>query len=344
LKTLAKLIIALYRRVLALYPAPFRVEFGEEMQETFIQSVLKQQESRKLVAFCLRELVDLPGALLHQYGEYCLHLFQGGSMITQNEFTAPSSRSEALLGALPFLAFGLVSMLGRLDLHIHDGYFDLGFYFLVLVGLLVGWVKKFPRWAYGYLGWALVFAWWWIGARTNGLNLFGYIFAYNESWGWWIWLPLGIVALIALLWTRSFRPIKHFFLGIWNDWTRLSFFMFTFPAWFLLIYDENHHPYLMLFMLGSTLTLGLGAYLFLRSTNPIQRMVALLGSLMVAVAINWICDSTWDFAAYYHLPASTDPWYMTVMHWAMVIAMIAAFLFSPAIISLLRGKKRPNIA
>ena len=123
MKASANLIIDLYRRLLALYPVAFRAEFGEEMQTTFIQAVMERQAGRRLAAFCLKELVDLPGALLQQYWEHWFRLFQGGSMITQNEFTTPSSWREALLGALPFLAFGLISMLGKLDIHIHAGFF-----------------------------------------------------------------------------------------------------------------------------------------------------------------------------------------------------------------------------
>ena len=265
-------------------------------------------------------------------------------MITQNEFTTPSSWREALLGALPFLAFGLISMLGKLDIHIHAGFFWLGFDLLVLIWLLVGWIKQFPRWAYAYLGWALIYAWWWTGAHTIGLTLFGRTFAYNELSKGWIWLPLGAVALIALFWTHSLRPIKQLFIGIWNDWTRLSFAMFTFPAWFALLYDENHHPYVFFFMLGTTLSFSLGVYLYLRSTNVARRVVSLLGSLMVALAFGWICDGTWDYRAYYHLPPSTDPWYAALFRWAMAIAMISVILFGPALISLFRGRKRTSNA
>jgi len=265
-------------------------------------------------------------------------------MITQNEFEPPSSKGEALLGALPFLAFGLVSMLGKYDFHIHEAYFFLAFYPLALIGLLVGWIKQFPRWAYSYLGWTLVFAWWWTNIRTNGLTFFGHTFAYNESWDWWSWLALALVALIALAWTRSLRPIKEFFLGIWNDWTRLSFAMFAFPAWVTLIYDENHHPYLLLFMLGSTLTLGIGAYLYLRSRNTAKRMLSLLGSLVAALTFYWICNSTWDFNAFYHLPPTNEPWYMGILRWSAVLIITTLFMFGPAILSLLRGRKKQSNA
>jgi hypothetical protein len=259
-------------------------------------------------------------------------------MKAQNEFTSPSSRRAALLGTLPYLAYGLVSMMGKLtfDTIPVSVYLWLGFFLFTLIGLLIGWVKGFPCWAYAYLGWALIFAWWWSNMRTNGLNLLGHIFAYNESWGWRIWLPLGVVILLALVWTRSLRLLKQFFLGIWKDWTRLSFMLFAFPAWFTCMYDENHSPYLLLFMLGSTLAFTAGAYIYARLANNLLRILCLLASTLVALAFNWICESTWDFQAYYHLPVSHEPWYMAIFRWSFALAFIALILFGPGLLALLR--------
>ena len=89
-------------------------------------------------------------------------------MSTHNEFISPSNRWQAFLGTLPFLVFGLVSMVGKVD-HIYNfrwTYANLAFYILALSGLLIGWIRGFPLWSYSYLGWSLVFAWWWTNMRT----------------------------------------------------------------------------------------------------------------------------------------------------------------------------------
>jgi hypothetical protein len=327
--------IGIYRRLLRLYPAGFRSEFGSEMQATFTQAILERQARLRWVVFCLRELVDLPGALLRQYWEHWLAWFEGGSMNPINEFTAPSSRRAALMGALPFLAYGLASMLGKLTFdRIHSAIVIwMGLYGFILFGLLIGWGKGFPRWAYPYLGWALVFAWMWSNFSTQGLKIMGYTFPYSVPWGW---LLLDGMVLIALAWSRSLRPVKQFFVGIWNDWTRLSFTLFAFLAWILLLYDENHHPYLLWFMLGSTLIISLSAYFYLRAANHLQRLLSLVVGTMAGLTISWICDGTWDFAAYYHLPPSHDPWYMAIFRWSMALAIFALFLLAPAALALLR--------
>lgn len=332
---LAQCAIGIYGRLLALYPAGFRSEFGSEMQAVFTQAVLERQPRLRWLAFCLRELVDLPGALLRQHWEHWLAWFEGDPMNPVNEFTAPTSRRAALLGALPFLAYGLASMLGKLTFdRIHPAiYIWIGLYGFILIGLLIGWVKGFPRWSYAYLGWALVLAWMWSNYNTPGWKIMGYTLPFSVPWGW---LLLDLVVLIALAWTRSLRPLKQFFVGIWNDWTRLSFILFVFPAWFACMYDENHSPYLLLFMLGSTLAITSAAYMYARKSNGLLRILTLLTGTLVALAFNWICDSTWDFAAYYHLPPSHDPWYMAIFRWSIALALIALFLLGPALLSLLR--------
>jgi hypothetical protein len=60
------------------------------------------------------------------------------------------------------------------------------------------------------------------------------------------------------------------------------------------------------------------------------------GDRLVALGFNWVCDSTWDFATYYHLPPSHDPWYMAIFRWSMALAFIASFLLAPAVLPLLR--------
>jgi hypothetical protein len=65
-------------------------------------------------------------------------------------------------------------------------------------------------------------------------------------------------------------------------------------------------------------------------------MISLLGSLMVALAIGWICDGTWDYAAYYHLTPSTEPWYAAVLRWSAALGIVALFLLGPAIVALIR--------
>ncbi len=247
-------------------------------------------------------------------------------MPTQNEYIVPSTRWQALIGTLPFLGFGIVSMISKVDLVKNNQtiYIYLTFYILVLSGLLISWIQEFPLWSYSYLGWSLLFSWWWSNARINGIY-----------YGSLVWVFFGIVILIALIWTRSLSPVKKFFRDILNDWTRLSMAMYTFVAFVYLIYDENHHPYLLIFLSASTLAIAAGAWFFLRSASLKGRVASILGGFITSNVIGQICDKTWDAQDYYNLPVgSPTPWYMTVFRTVMILSLFAAILLWPAVISL----------
>ena len=311
----------LFTQSLRFYPPAFRAEFGAEMQSVFANAIADKSGVQPAIRF-MRELGDLPGSLL---SVYAAQWFRGGNMSTQNEHISPSTRWQALIGVLPFLAFGIFSMIGKMD-QVYDPrviYSYLAFYVLALLGLLIGWIRGFPLWSYGYLGWSLVFAWIWSNVTINGMY-----------WGYQSWMLFWIVVLIALLWTRSLSPIKKIFRDIWNDWTRLTFVMYAFAAFVSLIYDENHHPYLLLFMAVATLIVTVGAWFFLRSSNMIGRILSIVVSFIAASVPMGISYLTWDWRAYHGLPTS-ETWYDNLGVAPIGILFWLLILFWPALIALI---------
>ena len=246
-------------------------------------------------------------------------------MSTHNEHIVRSTRWQTLIGTLPFLAFGLVSMIGKLDQFNNTRviFIYLAFYILALSGLLIGWKRGFPLWSYSYLGWSLLCGWWWAFVRIDGIY-----------WGNLIWLLFGIVVYIALIWTRSLSPIQNFIRDVWNDWTRISLAMYTFVAFVYLIYDENHHPYLLFFMLAATLAIAAGTWFFLRSVSLKGRIVSIWGGFIASNIIGQVCDNTWDAGAYYGLPEGSSPWYMTLFRMFMILSVFTVILLWPAAIGL----------
>lgn len=314
---------ALYRRLIKFYPASFRSEFGEEMQDVFSQALSSRKNIRQRAALFLKEVFDLPGALLRQHLASWFHV-QGVPMIVNNGSAVPSSRQEALLGALPFLMYGLICMVVKFALPFSEFFLWLAFYLITLIWLVIGWVKRFPRWSFAYLGWSVTIALTWGGAPL---------------------VLLFPAIVVALIWTRSISPIKQFFLSILDDWTCLSFALFTLPTWFILIYSGNDHPYLLLFMLGSTLAVSLGAYLYLRSPYAANRIVSLLGSLVAALTLLSISENAWNIAGNYPQPPTTAPWYLlilVILRWLASLGMIAILLFGPAILSVFRLRKQQS--
>jgi hypothetical protein len=311
------------------------------MQEVFTQRILDVQNPGRRISLILRELRDLPASLVLAYSDNC---FKGGIMSTQNEPVVPATPVQAILAILPFLAFGTVSFLTKFSQPFNGGYWFLGFYVLVLVGLLVGWIRHFPLWSYSYLGWTILFVWWWDGMVTNNLTIFGYTFKYNECWGWQTYLPLGIMILIALLWTRSWQPLKTLIRDIWRDWTRLSLGIFSFGAFVLVVYDENHHPYLWAFMVATSLVIALAVWFMMRSRGTWQRAFSLGSGFILALILNNISYATWDWHAYYGYPKEPTLWYQEVLNFIFILGVWGVILFWPFVIKLINLTIRKRLA
>jgi hypothetical protein len=247
-------------------------------------------------------------------------------MYSQNDHIVPSTRRQALIGTLPFLTYGVASMIAKLGRHYpvsgHDA--EMVAYSLFLLGFLIGWIRGFPLWSYSYLGWSILLAYF----NTNwGL--------YDNDPNFQVWLPFGITTLIAILWTRSFDSIKKLFRDIWNDWTRLSLAMFTFGGFVWLIYDENHHPQLLWFMLAATLAISAAAWLFLRSSSLAGRVFSIMGGFVAGGIVSQICHATWDYRAYYGLPESTRTWYQSLGQSIQIYTFWFGILFWPAIVGVI---------
>jgi hypothetical protein len=274
----------------------------------------------------LRELCDLPSALLEAYAADRL---LGGTISMNEESISPSTKWQAFLGMLPFLAFGVASMIGKADpVHSLRGHnAEMVVYALALAGLLIGWIRGFPLWSYSYLGWSLVLAW----ANTN-MRIDG------TDWGYRVWIPLGVTVLFALLWTRSLEPVRKLCRDVWKDWTRLSLALYALGGWVSVIYDENHHPYLLVFMLASTLVTAGAAWFFLRSSSTRGRILAIVGGVMTAMVIDSICWGTWDWHEYNGIPKQPTTWYKEAWDFTLILCFWGIILFWPFIVESIRRK------
>lgn len=243
-------------------------------------------------------------------------------MSAQNEYISPSTRWQTFIGTLPFLTFGIASMIGKMDQFNHPQvtYVDLAFYGLALTGLLIGWIRGFPLWSYSYLGWSLVFAWWWTNISINGIK-----------WGYSIWLPFGIMVLLALLWSRSLDPIKKLFRDIWNDWTRLSLAMFAMGGLIFIGGGEDNHPQWLLFSMVATLIISIGAWCFLCSSSLIGRVLSIAVSFILSAVPMAISYLTWDWRAHYGFPPAEN-WRGNLGVAPIGVSFWLLILFWPAII------------
>lgn len=303
----------LYRLLLQIYPADFRQRFAAEMGQVFrclCVSTYLQSGRVGVLRLWLPALWDGAGAALYQWR---LRLFKGRTetmklnlLVDWRDEVQPLSHLQAGLAVLPFLAFGLSSWLDKQGA-LHGYLIDLpaglvlllhpylAFNWLVLTGLGAGILAGFPRWAYAYLGWALLFGWWWSDVSFLGRIL-----------EWKIWLPLAGVMLVPLLVRRSLAPLRALFAGLGREWTLIALGVYIFYGYFALLADENHHPYFLLFLILTALGVSAGAWGYFRLASPLRRLLALAGGLLVMIVLGVISDATWDYRAYYGLPDSAQ--------------------------------------
>jgi hypothetical protein len=241
-----------------------------------------------------------------------------------------ASWGEALIGALPFLLYGLayllegVAELGGYDylaFTLLDGSLnrptitltvEMGVYFVCALGLLFGVWKGFPRWSYAYLGMSLYFGW-----SYNNQNYYGVFYK------WWVWLPTLAAIALGLLLTRSLKPLARLLQGAWNDWTRLSFAIYAFalPMLTIIFFDDEWGISQLYGLVFDTVLLAAGAVAFLRSRpEPVSTRAVVLILVVKGTMGGWFDGN---------LRAPYWPGFLFIL-------IYFGFLLLPAVIGLLR--------
>jgi len=302
----------IYRSLTHAYPAAFRQRFSDEMTQVYrslCRQVYQEAGASGMLRLWLAAVWDWACAALIQW-EQSLSKRRMVSMQAnpwdKTDGTIPLTPRQALLVILPFVLFGIASLASRLEiLHTYPAslplwqvllihpYLVCGW--LILLGLAAGIIAGFPRWAFSYLGWGLLYAWWW-----EDMGFYGYE-TEGESW-----LVLLAVVVVSLLIRRSIQPLRVIFASLWHDLTLLPLGLYILYTHVFILADENHNPYLAFFIIASTIIACLGAWGFFRTASPVRRVLALIGALFLAIILGVINDATWDFAAYYGLPESSN--------------------------------------
>lgn len=345
---LGRLLSRLYAHLLKLYPARFRDEFGVEMGAVFALALSAQDDSStppavrrlKMVRLFFREVWYFPRAY-RDARRYQMSIDAGETpagqastgegQVTETWVGRGASWGEALLGALPFLLFGLVHLLeGLAEL---GGYsypvFKLGgslsrpaialtllmgVYFASMGGLIFGGLKGFPRWSYAYLGMSLYFGW----SES--------IFRYGEDFNLWPLLPPFAAIILSLLLARSLQPLARLLQGAWNDWTRLSFALYAFaaPMATVVFFDMDWGVSQLYGLVFDTLLLAGGAVAFLHLRTIWSRVLSLEAVVLILVVKGL------------RYPSFVED--LLALHWQafLFILIYFGYLLMPAVIGLLK--------
>ena len=353
----ARVSMKLYRALLAFYPRGFRSVFGEEMQDDFQSALLEAQHSGGKLTWQLlwREFRYWPGSVRRE------HLRARRMKMPSNGFIdeKPLQRSE-LLAAMMLFLLPMVSILLTTGISLPNWanillVFTFWGCIIFSVGLAI--TKRLPRWSLPYLGALLVIglivaqfdrAWTWtypyfiqaFGSRSTwplGIRII-YV-----SGGAFSTIFLILVSSLVLAGIFGLFPITR---KIWHrirrDWTQLSFLIYGSLVFLISIAFEEFR-YDEIPKLLAWISLAVGAWLYLRSNEKSQRILALLGGAtgaMWIIAISyWVLIPLQDWPTRY---AKNFRWTDTstaIIGWiCFLLAMIA-----PALLNFLPPTPPPNV-
>jgi hypothetical protein len=286
-------IISIYRTLLALVPARYQEEYGEELLYAVRMSVEQAQLRGRLSIMRLawRELRDLPGACLH------MHLMERRGMIMKLAPGAhlPEGPFKYWQLAAVFLPFSIPLLGVALGLSAGRSFYGLicgiG---VALLGLLVivwitGLVKAFPTWALPSLGLILLFFAYGIYLISQAVTLT----VLQPLWGsYWpdsilmrllmyLWFNLVYVAIAALIVMILLALSPQLLQLARKDWSLLSFFVYTLAIPYTIMNDEfkGLEPYQLVSLL--ILTTGAGLFIVLPARGT--RLLVLLAATLLAL-------------------------------------------------------------
>jgi hypothetical protein len=294
--------------LLRAYPSGFRERFGSEMMQvyrTLARDAARESGASGLLWLWLRVMLDGARGALAQWGQQITKrrmAMMNLNSLDISDGTVPLPPRQAALAVLPFLLFGLANIAIKPDLTplqfagqpmwlmllVHPFFL---FYWLVLIGLGAGILLGLPRWSFSYMSWALMMSFWMANMSFTGVHFRGQLC-----------LPLAGAIILALLIRRSLQPVKELIDRLERDITPLALGVYTFYTGAYMMYDEIHSPFLLLFMLATTLAACLGAWGYFRSALPLHRVGFLVGGLALSVGLDVWSSLTWDFAAFFGLP------------------------------------------
>jgi len=353
----SRIAMGLYRVLLAFYPREFRSDFGEEMQADFQTALFETQDSvgKHTWQLLWREFYDWPGSVWRE------HLRARRIKMPSNGFIdeKPLERSE-LLAAMMLFLLPMISILLNTWIHLPNWanillVFTFWGCIIFSVGLAV--VRKIPRWSLSYLGALLVIvllfaqfdrAWTWtypyfiqsFGSRSTWPLGVRILYSGGGALSVMLLILLSGIVLVGIL---SLFPITR---KLWHrirvDWTQISFLIYGSLVFLVSIaFEEFQYDEISKFI--AWICIAMGAWLYLRSNETRQRILALLGGVTGAM---------WVIAISYWVLIPLQNWpnrYAKDLRWTDTGTAFIGWIFfllimtTPALLNLLPYIPPPNI-
>jgi hypothetical protein len=257
------------------------------------------------------------------------------------------SWSESLAATAPFLILGaLASLIHLLHLTLPQWlavFTSFGLFLTPLLLLFVfGLIEGVPRWFLPYAGLVVSFLSLVLAQRLflGALRPWHPWFVrvvYNKGAVWFG--LLGLAAFITLI-AATWHPLRPFYVRIRGDWTLLSFGMYgaTLLALFLTFDDyPDEEPYVIV----ASLSLAAGAWVYLRTTHPWRRFLA----LFIALTLSMLVAATGKAIIFTNTLSRRVParftWQAEVLSTVILWGWLAAVVLSPALLGFLPRPAEP---
>lgn len=320
---------SMYAWLMRLYPAHYQNEFAGERQEVFALALEETAAKGNwaLIGLMLCELRDFPvSAVRAKMREWEATMETLEKELGEDRL----SWTGLLLGVWPFIFLGPVmaaapylpqdaAQFFRYDSPVWIAVVVLS----VILGVILGGRKGFPRWVYPYLV-ILFFA---IATPLLAqLSLLLDAIQLNR----WISLALllavipGLGAVMVFLMSR-FPSTRKIIRDIRSDWTRLSFGMVIYLSFGTSFYGGDHPPAFGPVVWLPSLIVACGALVYLFCRNRIQRSVALFATLFLSILTKFIFPND-------------DVWAV------LPVFLVVLLIFLPALVELLPRPNRSQIA
>jgi hypothetical protein len=280
-----------YLACLALFPAAYREEYGEELAYAIRASVAdaSARGGRALVTLAWRELRDLPQALLAAH----IAQWEGRAMKLQAGVHLPDGPIRSYWLVVLFVPFMLPLVMSLLSIVLEGGPSWLYTAPVLLLGLaaiatgVVGLAKGCPAWALPTLGALLFMVWFPLKWAAQGAVLI----ALNPRGDFWpdaipdrlaqqAWLDVVFLALAVFMAALLLLLSPPLWRRVRRDWSSLSFLLFGMAIPYVVLNDPYRglEPY----EVASACLLAGGAALFVLARQRRQRLLALVAALLLA--------------------------------------------------------------
>ena len=348
-----RLIMRLYRILLAFYPSGFQAEFRQEMQAVFATVLTESQRpgGERTWRLLWREMRHWPGTVFQE------HLRARRMKMSINGFIEekPPQRAE-LFAAMTIFLLPLISILAITDIgppQWTDYVLLVLFWGCIVFAVSLAVARRLPHWSLPYLGFVLI-----IGLIIGGTDRFwNWIYPYFiQSFGSRYTWPLSIriiyvglfgfimmatILLGALVLVNLLRLLPYT-RSVWQrirvDWTQLSFLLYGALVFdIILTFDEYRYEGVWKFMAWTCLALG--AWFYLRGKGRKRRVLALIygatGAKWIVTLAKWILIPFQKWPDGYPIaPSETIRWVETgseLVGWVWILIMLLA----PALLNFL---------